>query len=61
MKSEDFKDLKQSGSISHNPLRGQLNCTRATAHGFPNSKLCEVLIERLQLKDPDGSFHDDSL
>lgn len=53
MQSEDFEELKQSASISQNPLRSQLICARATAYGF--------LKERLQQKDPDGSFHDDSL
>lgn len=56
MQSEDSKDLKQSAPISHNPLRSQLNCARTTAHGFQSSKQCEVLIERLQQKDPDVFF-----
>lgn len=61
MQSEDLKDLKQSGSVSPNPLRSQLNCARANARGFQSSKLHDVLIETLQQKDPDGSFHSDSL
>lgn len=61
IQSEDFKELKLSASISQNPLRSQLNCARATAYAFQSSKLHGFLKERLQLKNPDGSFHDDAL
>lgn len=44
MQSGDLKDLKQSGSISQNPLRSQLNCARATAYDL-SSKLHKVLID----------------